>query len=269
MKRRLLVIAICLLLGAVVNVAVAWGCALGQLFLAAEQTAIRLEGDRYRFWRVDVQRRRGAVRVVSAWLDPSFRLPVNQGGVRLVYGDEGPPPASLAPHWAESVIPDCDGDHFHCRVTTAYGWPRSSLWCAENQSFTLRQPNTAREVAYGVPLPVGASLPTLPAVSQKRDGPVFLGRFLASLPQRLGDRGDPRSSVPFDPQAARMAPLAPIWPAFAINTIFYATLLWLPFVLRRFLRLKRGLCPKCAYPMGESAVCTECGCGLPKRAGAT
>ena len=62
-------------------------------------------------------------------------------------------------------------------------------------------------------------------------------------------------------------PLLPIWPGFAINTIFYATLLWLlipgPFALRRFLRVRRGMCPKCAYPMCESAVCTECGCGLP------
>ena len=40
-------------------------------------------------------------------------------------------------------------------------------------------------------------------------------------------------------------------------------------LLRRFWRLRRGLCPKCAYPMGESSVCTECGCGLPKRARTT
>ena len=62
-------------------------------------------------------------------------------------------------------------------------------------------------------------------------------------------------------------PVRPIWPGFAINTIFYATLLWLvipgPFALRRFLRVRRGLCPKCAYPMGESAVCSECGKPLP------
>ncbi len=67
----------------------------------------------------------------------------------------------------------------------------------------------------------------------------------------------------------RLAPLRPIWPGFAINTLFYATLLWLlawgPFPLRRSLRLRRGLCPTCAYPMGESAVCTECGRLLPKR----
>ena len=58
----------------------------------------------------------------------------------------------------------------------------------------------------------------------------------------------------------------PIWLGFAVNTFFYATLLWLPFVLRRFLRVRRGLCPKCAYPMGESAVCTECGESLAGRA---
>ena len=64
-------------------------------------------------------------------------------------------------------------------------------------------------------------------------------------------------------------PLRPIWPGFAVNTIFYATLLWLafpgPFVLRRSLRVRRGLCPKCAYPLGESAICTECGNPLPSR----
>ena len=35
---------------------------------------------------------------------------------------------------------------------------------------------------------------------------------------------------------------------------------------RRFSRIERGLCPKCGYPMGESAVCTECGKTLPRRA---
>ncbi len=64
-------------------------------------------------------------------------------------------------------------------------------------------------------------------------------------------------------------PYRPIWPGFAVNTIFYAAALWLlipgPFAVRRFLRLRRGLCPKCAYPMGESAVCTECGGALAKQ----
>ena len=61
--------------------------------------------------------------------------------------------------------------------------------------------------------------------------------------------------------------LRPIIPGFIVNTIFYAAILWVlirvPFALRRFLRLRRGRCPKCAYPMGESGVCTECGKPLP------
>ena len=58
-------------------------------------------------------------------------------------------------------------------------------------------------------------------------------------------------------------PWHPIVPGFAINTIFYAAILWLPFaalgVFRRRRRIKRGLCPACAYPIGTSDVCTECG----------
>jgi hypothetical protein len=62
-------------------------------------------------------------------------------------------------------------------------------------------------------------------------------------------------------------PLRPIWPGFAINTLLYAGMLWLlfaaPFALRRRRRIKRGLCPKCAYPIGVSDVCTECGADVP------
>jgi hypothetical protein len=65
-----------------------------------------------------------------------------------------------------------------------------------------------------------------------------------------------------------VVPMIPVWPGFALNTVFYAGILWLlfaaPFALRRRLRIKRGLCPKCAYPVGESAVCTECGATLRK-----
>ncbi len=65
-------------------------------------------------------------------------------------------------------------------------------------------------------------------------------------------------------------PILPIWPGFPINTLFYAAILWLlipgPFALRRFIRRRRGLCPKCGYPLGDSSVCTECGHALPQPA---
>jgi hypothetical protein len=87
-------------------------------------------------------------------------------------------------------------------------------------------------------------------------------------PQR---RGAPQSFVVTSTESRRelFLSLRPMWPGFAVNTLLYATVLWLlipgPFVLRRFVRVQRGLCPKCAYPMGESAVCTECGKTLPSR----
>ena len=68
-------------------------------------------------------------------------------------------------------------------------------------------------------------------------------------------------------------PLSPLSLGFTLNTLFYAAVLWLlicgPFMLRRIVRrrllLQRGRCPACAYPMGESDVCTECGIPLGPR----
>ena len=61
--------------------------------------------------------------------------------------------------------------------------------------------------------------------------------------------------------------MRPIWPGFAINTIFYAALLWLlvwgPFAMRRFIRRKRGLCVTCGYDLrhADHDACPECVAG--------
>ncbi|MCH8152927.1 MAG: hypothetical protein IH830_11215 [Planctomycetes bacterium] len=60
-------------------------------------------------------------------------------------------------------------------------------------------------------------------------------------------------------------PLRPIWPGFAINTLFYAAILWPlisgPFALRHHIRRKRGLCVSCGYDLRHANhdVCPECG----------
>lgn len=63
-------------------------------------------------------------------------------------------------------------------------------------------------------------------------------------------------------------PIEPIPIGFAANTLLYATPFWFAFggfrELRRFLRLRAGLCPACKYPIGASPVCTECGAELPQ-----
>ena len=64
---------------------------------------------------------------------------------------------------------------------------------------------------------------------------------------------------------AWLLPLYPIWTGFAINTIFYAALLWLltlcPFTVRRLIRIKRGHCIKCGYDLRgtDHEKCPECG----------
>jgi hypothetical protein len=64
-------------------------------------------------------------------------------------------------------------------------------------------------------------------------------------------------------RVSHLLPTRPIWPGFLFNTLFYAGVLWMvligPRVLRRHMRRRRGLCPACAYPVGVSPVCTECG----------
>jgi hypothetical protein len=62
-----------------------------------------------------------------------------------------------------------------------------------------------------------------------------------------------------------MIPASPLWPGFAINTIFYAAMLWLLWIapgrIKRFIRVHRGRCPACGYIIapGVGNKCSECG----------
>jgi hypothetical protein len=75
--------------------------------------------------------------------------------------------------------------------------------------------------------------------------------------------------VPWVASERRFVPFHPLVVGFAINTPFYAGILWLmfaaPFALHCRWRIKRGLCVACAYPIGSSEVCTECGAPLKRR----
>jgi hypothetical protein len=70
-----------------------------------------------------------------------------------------------------------------------------------------------------------------------------------------------------DDQLASTSSLSILWRGFAINTLIFGACPWLiffaPFQLRSAIRARRGLCPYCAYPVGLSDVCTECGKPLP------
>ena len=215
--------------GAIVNVAVAWGCALH------EDRPVRLfeidTGNNYgSFIRLDhsgsacvdilpgkfrIQHSRGISGMFISVMQPErferelpswsrFRTPSN---IEALYDDYHPV------------------NGFATYVEHACGWPLISL-----RSMFIK--------SWGTPAGT-VDIPT---------------EFLGS-PLRLR-RG-----------ASASLPLRPIWPGFAINTIFYAAILWgvlwvllvIPGSVKRLRRRRRGQCPACGYPVGSSPRCTECG----------
>jgi hypothetical protein len=74
----------------------------------------------------------------------------------------------------------------------------------------------------------------------------------------------------FDPEDGKRLPMFPLWGGFIIDTVFYAVVLWLlvwiPRAVRALIRIFRGRCPKCGYDLrgaipGTGGGCPECGWG--------
>ena len=235
-------VAAFLLLGAVVNVAVAWGFAwfaegdwsgetsYGITVSERRATEISLLDNVAVSWIIlsETQRRAPNHRV-SSHGDLIGKAVAN--AVR-----HQPRANDVRPDWGHVVQATNEFDEL-CRnypddsvaetqFVIASGWPARSTWC--HISMALNGPEH-QTVHYG-------------------SGALFSSRSANS--------GSP----------ARLLPIRVLWPGFAINTFFYATILLLlfafPFTLRRWRRIRRGLCAKCAYPIGTSEVCTECGAQL-------
>ena len=231
MRRRIFIVVIFLLAGAVVNVAVAWGCA-AWVHLPWRTANERVGGcwvaENSRYWMIWEHRTTGAVRVISRWRD------VEMVGVGSGFPDG--PCRPLVPAWAPFVAPDDEPPTkaSHAWLTSSRGWPMCSV--AGALHLTSR------------PSPRGLAT----------DIDMF---WAIALDEGVAD---PRSHWQL-----RLLPFRPLAAGFAVNTLLYATVLWLlicgPFALRRFIRVKRGLCPACAYPTGQSDACSECGKPLPGR----
>ncbi len=223
-RRRTLLMMIVLLLvgGAVVNVAVAWGCALW--IQPTPNTRILTTGTssvvpklHFSFWT-----ERGATRVLSWPSNDLANSELPQDWV--VYLDR-----TLRPYWSR-ISHRTPADVASVLIEDARGWPFLSMMSVFSRSTQFDTRGTPTELLVGIQLPPGPS-----------------GLL-------TGD-------------TARAIPTRPIWPGFAINTVFYAVVLWLlfaaPFVVRRWRRIRRGLCPKCAYDLRGSVVgsqaCPECG----------
>ncbi len=228
MKRRLAKLVVFLLLGAVVNVAVAWGCA-----------AWSDPRDSYHFVMSYYSPRNESLRTELSWIEGTEWAPSTEWhavateplvalGLRRVAFYELPVNSGGGTGQREPFV-----------VRTQAGWPALSV--------------------------TGAVW--FPWV--KRARPQVAGFGKIQLSQAIGIEIDVDDVFPDPPnwphREHRALPYAPIWPGFAINTIFYAAILWLPFgpfQLRRYVRRKRGRCIKCGYDLrGHSGgeVCPECG----------
>lgn len=86
------------------------------------------------------------------------------------------------------------------------------------------------------------------------------------------DRHSLRWAVLMPPWAGRTERLLgyrPLPAGFVVDVVVLAVLLWVLLHgsgnLRRYLRTRHARCGDCSYPIGASAVCTECGAPLPER----
>ena len=249
MKRRIVLAAIFLLAGAVVNVAVAWGCAV-------------------RINVFDSQPRSGFTKHLAVIRFSAFGSTwfwILRGGHPWArqFPDDGAKPGDAIPYWAAYMLAELALEPpltawttprpvTTCRVADARGWPMRSLYSEQIQQVVKLGP-TLR----GLPHPEPLALP-----AKWENHPIRNGMKTSLTPWSAGP-WSPSRSFP------RALPLRPIWSGFAVNTVLYAAILWLlipgTFVLRRVIWLKRGLCSACGYPMGEAGVCSECGKALPRR----
>ncbi len=228
MKRWTIRVVLFLLLGAIVNVAVAWGCALsvdlgvytavrfGARTVAAFHRDLR-ETD-FDGWKL-MRRAAPGGRVVAV-VPEKASAPRGSANPDDVPADAASAYRRLCKYTDRPV--NWPPGSWKSLVDQSRGWPMLAMCCQYEYNSYI--PGTTF-VVNGIEID---------------DGQTVIGEAI-------------------------VLPLRPIWPGFAINTILYAAALWTltlgPFTARRAIRRKRGWCLKCGYDLrGEfSAGCSECG----------
>jgi hypothetical protein len=247
-RRRLIIIVLLLAGGAIINVAVAWGTA-GWLRLRSDGNVLEfsvVSVDEVELWRQWAPEEKSSEPVVSSNV-------ANWGARVLCIG------ATRSPDDTE-IYSDDDGrvlsyrlrnlqsrpevQQFDHALFIRSGWPASAMfgarWCEGDPKSAA---TSAEKILLLKPKGYSTTLVSARTFALRTYGK----RNLAPIVEY------------------RVIPMAPIWPGFAINMLFYPGVLWLLFVarfaFRKRRRIKRGLCPKCAYDLRatQSPVCPECG----------
>jgi hypothetical protein len=233
MKRLCLSVLLLVVLGAMATVGVAWLSAVTvNVFEGgspAEWRQVRTPGLPGTFWQGQRKARAGGVWFAARHVRSKEYDFSDSGEFR---GDDA------VPSWSGFAVPppeyvSGDADAVW-RWGEGRGWPMIALWCELRRYDDLHSERKVHPVRGGIQT------------------------SLSDWGGGIAHNTDPR-----------VLPLLPVWSGFAVDTVFYATVLGLfraPFVVRRFLRRRRGRCPSCGYLASDSPVCTECGAVLGNRA---
>ena len=233
MKRRLTKLVVFLLLGAIVNVAVAWGCATWSALKLVGRPLVERPTEADQRWWQQVVPAGAAPRASAVWRSRGFGC-----DSLLILGDRS----------SEAVFQQDPSGQY------TFG---ASINATMDRATLVRSGWPWRSGA-GERWDLGISLMTpFPMLGYKvttwRDADLQTSAVSFDRPTWLGG------------SSFRLLPLRPIWPGFAINTLVYAVIAWTltigPFTIRRVIRRKHGRCVNCGYDLShaEHEVCPECG----------
>ena len=266
MKRRATKLILFLLLisgGAIINFAIAWACALwsgGDANIGlgpAWRGRVPPENSIF----VSEDRARSLDAAYSSQFSDTDAHQLAQSGFAGNFGDDGQWQYRTLRDWLESAgrrrrvlfgfLGTDSGGNMHSteqdpRIIsqqTCNGWPLHALW---GEQWSMRGDASA-------------------------DGTMDRMLWAIKAPSAIGA---------FEAWSPRLLPLRPIWPAFAINAMFYGAMLWLllslpaiPRSVRRRIRAHRGRCTACGYDLrgfrgrgraSENNLCPECGATASK-----
>lgn len=244
MKRRLAIIAVFLVLGAVVNVGVIWGSQflIYDSMVYHRDSSIHEVGPTPNAWPINVPATwpepESSRSIRTFWHDMEMHATVKRDEIPVL-SLTNVSPTEMTTQWFVHQY--------------RWGLPYRSMRCVQAAQSDME----TRVDGGGLVGPININW-------QYREEPGLANAIRSgieiTIPSSMGIalRGNgPRT------QRWTMLPLQPLPLGFTINTLFYASLLAAPVLgfatLKRRRRAKRGLCIGCGYEVTGVDVCPECG----------